>query len=124
MMKITIPVKMPSANWLFLKQRNKWVKNEEKQVLQQTFAYYMNALRTLKAKKGERYVFDIYMKNKKTDPDNYGYSCTKVFFDTAQKIGFIKNDNIVYISGIELNFFVDKKDPRIEIFFDVDKSQQ
>jgi hypothetical protein len=114
-MKIVIPCKLPSANWLFVKQRNKWVKNDEKRNIIDLFALHMAELRNHKAEEKGIYVFDIFMPDAKKDPDNYGYVAVKCFFDTAQKIGYMPNDNLKYVKSITMNFEIDRTNPRIEV---------
>jgi hypothetical protein len=113
--KVTIPCKLPSANWLFVKQRNKWIKNDEKRNIIGLFALHMAELRNRKVSESGLFIFDIFMPDEKKDPDNYGYVAVKCFFDTAQKIGYMPNDNYRYVKSIIMNFHIDRKNPRIEV---------
>jgi hypothetical protein len=117
MNKIIIPCKLPSANKLFVAQRCNQIQNQKKHEIMDFFALFMAKLRFQKAIENTAYTFDIFMPDKKIDPENYSFVATKCFFDTAQKIGFLPNDNIKFISAIHLNFFIDRLKPRIEITF-------
>lgn len=55
-------------------------------------------------------------KDKKRDWDNV-LSGKKFIFDGLQKAGILAGDSQKYINCIEEHQYIDKEDPRIEIFF-------
>lgn len=61
-----------------------------------------------------KYVYNWYEANKKKDPGNIAGS-EKLIADALQKSGIIPNDGWSQISGIEHKFFIDKKNPRLEL---------
>jgi len=83
--------------------------------MQEMFVYYMLKLKDLKAEKPLIICMDLYMKNKKIDPDNYGSMAVKILLDSLVKIQYIKNDNIEFVSEIHQRFFIDREKPRLEI---------
>lgn len=58
-----------------------------------------------------------YCKDKRKDPDNI--SAGKKFWIDALKIAqIIRDDGFKYIAGFTDEFYVDKNDPRIEVFIE------
>lgn len=74
-----------------------------------------------KLKKIENYPVKVkinwYEKNKLRDWDNV-LSAKKFIFDALQKGGYLKGDGQKYIAQIEEHQFIDKKNPRIEVYFE------
>lgn len=60
-------------------------------------------------------IINWYEKNKRRDWDNV-LSGKKFIFDGLQKAGVLAGDGQKYISKIYEDQFIDKKNPRIEIF--------
>lgn len=56
-----------------------------------------------------------YSKNLRKDPDNISFA-KKFILDGMVNSGFIKNDGQKQIAGFSDTFFVDKENPRVEIF--------
>lgn len=59
--------------------------------------------------------YTYYCKNKKKDKDNISGYFHKVFQDALVHCGIIHNDSWHYIVGFSDEFFVDNKNPRIEV---------
>ena len=61
-----------------------------------------------------KYIYSWFMKDKRKDPGNIAGS-EKMIGDALQSSGIIENDGWKQISGIEHRFYVDKKNPRLEL---------
>lgn len=59
--------------------------------------------------------YNFYEPNRKRDKSNIGAFAIKVIEDALQDMCVIKNDNWAGVAGFEECFFVDKKNPRIEV---------
>ncbi|ADG39923.1 MULTISPECIES: dTDP-glucose pyrophosphorylase [Leuconostoc] len=64
--------------------------------------------------------FDWYLPDKRIDPDNWAFT-QKFIFDGMQKAithrrPFLDNDNFKNINGFDHDFYIDKAEPRVEIY--------
>ena len=64
--------------------------------------------------------FDWYLPDRRIDPDNWTFT-QKFIFDgmlTAKLHGktFLENDNVKNIGGFDHDFYLDKANPRLEIY--------
>lgn len=64
--------------------------------------------------------FDWYLADGRIDPDNWDF-IKKFIFDGMQKanvrgVKFLENDNIKHIKGYDHDFYIDKDNPRLEIY--------
>lgn len=59
--------------------------------------------------------YTFYCKNKKKDKDNISSYFHKIFQDALVHCGIIVNDSWHYIVGFSDEFFIDNKQPRIEV---------
>lgn len=64
--------------------------------------------------------FDWYLEDRRIDPDNWAFT-QKFIFDgmqTAKLHGktFLENDNVKNIGGFDHDFYLDKLNPRLEIY--------
>lgn len=59
--------------------------------------------------------YRFYEQNKRRDLDNVASFAIKVIQDALVKKGSLINDGWEYITGFSVEFYVDKKNPRIEI---------
>ena len=68
---------------------------------------------------GNRYdiVFCWYRKDRRTDPDNIAFAA-KFILDGLQASRFLPNDKWSYVASITHLFFIDAKNPRVEIKFE------
>lgn len=62
--------------------------------------------------------YRFYEPDKQRDKGNIFAFADKVFQDALQKCGVIKNDGWKEIDNFTHDFYVDKKNPRIEIFLE------
>lgn len=58
--------------------------------------------------------FRWYEKNRRRDPDNIAFA-KKFILDSLVSAGVFPDDGQKYISGFDDKFYIDPKDPRIEI---------
>ncbi len=68
-----------------------------------------------RAKGPVRMVYNWYEPNRKRDKDNISSFGRKVIQDALIHGGWLKNDGWKDIAGFENKFFVDAKNPRIEV---------
>ena len=61
--------------------------------------------------------FHWYCLNRRKNPDNIAAGGRKIILDALQKVGILPNDNWDWVVGLRDRFFVDKKNPRVEVFF-------
>lgn len=64
--------------------------------------------------------FDWYLEDRRIDPDNWAFT-QKFIFDgmqTAKLQGkaFLENDNVKNVGGFDHDFYLDKLNPRLEIY--------
>lgn len=64
--------------------------------------------------------FDWYLEDRRIDPDNWAFT-QKFIFDgmqTAKLHGkaFLENDNVKNVGGFDHDFYLDKSNPRLEIY--------
>lgn len=65
--------------------------------------------------------FVWFAKDRRTDPDNLSSGGRKILMDSLKVAQIIKDDGFKYISGFTDEFYVDKDDPRIEVFIEEHK---
>lgn len=75
-------------------------------------------LRRYKAKNAIIVHFHYYYKDRRMDKDNIDSFCRKCVFDALQKCGVIENDGWNQIENYTHDFFVDAKNPRIEVWLE------
>ncbi|WP_203624650.1 endodeoxyribonuclease [Lacticaseibacillus sp. 866-1] len=59
--------------------------------------------------------FDWYWHDRRTDPDNIAFQ-HKFVFDGMMVAGFLTNDNWDNIVELRDRFFIDKANPRVEVY--------
>lgn len=59
-------------------------------------------------------IFNWYLKNEKKDPDNIRMG-SKFICDGLVKAGILFDDTQEWIKGFEDHFYIDKKNPRVEV---------
>lgn len=59
--------------------------------------------------------YHIYAKDKKHDRMNIGSAFDKIFQDTLQKAGLLKNDGWGDVLNAHFEFDIDKSNPRVEV---------
>lgn len=114
---ITIPGRFPSMNQFIEANRtHKQKGNQMKQKSQNEISFYiLDQLQRVRIDKPIYIRYKFYEPNKKRDLDNISGFFHKVFQDALVGCRIIMNDSWYYIVGFSDEFFVDNKNPRIEI---------
>lgn len=118
--KVTIKGKFPSMNEFIFANRTgkgRWNKgNQMKQGNQELIAHALAAqLHKVHIDEPIYIQYRFYEPNKKRDLDNISGFFHKVFQDAMVQCGIIHNDNWHYIVGFSDEFYIDNKEPRIEV---------
>ncbi len=82
----------------------------------------LDCLRGVKIENPVHVSFEFYEKNKRRDLDNISGWAHKVIFDALVNCGVLADDGWDEINGFDDEFFVDSKNPRIEVF--INEQQQ
>lgn len=114
---LTIPGRYPSMNQFIEANRtHKQKGNQMKQKAQNDISFYiMDQLKRLRIDKPVYIRYTFYEPNKKRDLDNISGFFHKVFQDALVACRIIMNDSWYYIVGFSDEFYVDGKNPRIEV---------
>ena len=128
MYKIVIPGRFESLNkYLSELGRHPIKGNQMKQRDEHICVMYIRqALKNTKLKPPIIIHYGFYEQNTKRDRMNIFSYADKVFQDALQKAGNLKNDNWYSVYNTTKDFFVDARNPRIEIVIeevDEDKRQ-
>lgn len=75
-------------------------------------------LRGLHINKKVNIHYKFYEKNKRRDKDNIASTAMKFIQDSLVKCGVLKGDGWKEIEGFTHEFYVDKKNPRIEVYLE------
>lgn len=67
--------------------------------------------------------YKFFEQNKKRDLDNVAGFFHKIFQDALTECAVINNDGWAYITGFEDRFYVDAKNPRVEIEITLDEEK-
>lgn len=116
MVKFTIYGTLPSLNEFIDAERTNRQKGAY--LKKQCEAIVMHAALSLgdwTTQKPVYIVYHWYEKNRRRDKDNISSFGRKVIQDALVKSRYLKNDGWDNIVGFEDHFFVDKKNPRIEV---------
>lgn len=115
--KVTVLGKFPSLNDLIAATNmHKHRGNQLKQKSQNEISYYiLEQLRRVRIDKPVFIKYRFYEPNKKRDLDNIASYFMKVFQDSLVCCRIIPNDNWYHIVGFSNEFFVDNRQPRIEV---------
>ncbi len=115
--KVTVLGRFPSLNELIsATNMHKQKGNQLKQKSQNEISYYiLDQLRRVRIDKPVFIKYRFYEPNKKRDLDNISGYFHKVFQDALVNCRIIMNDNWYSIVGFSDEFFVDNKNPRIEV---------
>ena len=108
MIKVKIPIKMPSLNEYIYAckiQRGYWnLGNQMKHDIQEELYNYLYKLPKLQ--KPIRVHFTWVEKNKRRDLDNISAAGHKFILDALQMCGRLKNDNLNYIVGLSDDYII------------------
>lgn len=117
----TIPGTMPSLNeYLSACNRAPKIGNSMKHKYRKLAldCIRFSNCKNYKAKKPLIIHFVYYEPNKRRDKDNLDSMCRKCVFDGLQDSGVINNDGWAQIENYTHDFYVDSKNPRIEIYLE------
>lgn len=117
MISFTIFGRLPNMNdYSDAQRRNKYAGAKMKRQAQD------NVLAVILAQLGRKRVngrvmikYTFYEPNRKRDMDNVSAFAHKVIQDALVELGTIENDGWKHIAGMHDLYFVDKKNPRIEV---------
>jgi|TARA_R110000787_G_C13345302_1_gene438597 Holliday junction resolvase RusA-like endonuclease len=112
---LTIPGRFPSLNEVLDVAKTHWTKYRDLK-LQLTDSVDLTARsQKLHRFKGKvRVDFYWYEENQRRDVDNIRHGA-KYILDGLVQGGFIQGDSQKYVVGLRDEFFVDKKNPRVEV---------
>lgn len=112
---ITIQGELTDLNTFIRKSANKFARNKIKQ--DETDRVYWECKKQ-KIETVDKYpvfiLFKWYSKNKKMDIDNVSFG-KKFILDGLVKAQIIKGDGRKFVSGFSDEFFIDQKNPRVEV---------
>lgn len=115
--KVIIDGRFPSMNeFIEANRTHKQKGNKMKQESQNKISLQlMQQHKKLHINNPVRLHYEFYEPNKKRDLDNISGFFHKVFQDALVHCGIIHNDSWHYIVGFSDEFYVDNKQPRIEV---------
>lgn len=116
MVKFTIRGKLPGLNDYITAERTNRYKGAE--MKRQAETVVLHAARSLGKWRPEgrvRMVYCWHEENQRRDKDNISSFGRKVIQDALVKGGWLANDGWKNIEDFEDRFFVDKKNPRVEV---------
>ena len=116
-MKLTIWGTLPGLNDIIAENRRNYYAGA-KQKKETQFLVVLAARKSLKKWKptGPVYMtYRWYEPNKKRDKDNIAAGGRKIIQDALVEAGYLKNDGWNDIVGFRDEFYIDKKEPRIEV---------
>lgn len=115
-MKLVIPGRLMGLNeYIRLCRGNKYLAaNKKRQTEDLIMIHIKTQISGVKITEKVYIKFSWYEKNRKRDLDNIAFA-HKFILDAFVKCGTIENDGWANIVGFEDNFFIDSKNPRVEI---------
>lgn len=118
--KLVIPTRLNGLNnYIDCCRKNPYLGARMKKQDQNTVEWYIRSqLRGVHIKKPVKMIYRWFEVNRKRDLDNISSFGRKVIQDALTNCGVIKGDGWKYITGFSDEFFVDKKNPRIEIMIE------
>ena len=115
--RLTIYGRLPGLNDMIeADRRDRRAGNRLKQESQETIRLYiLRDLKHLKIEKPVELHYSFYEPNRRRDLDNISGYAHKVTQDALVASGVLKNDGWSNIVGMKDSFFVDARNPRIEV---------
>ena len=115
--RFTIQGRLTTANeFIAACNTNRNIGGRLKREEETRICYYALKLRGKLLKK-VRITFEWHEKDKKRDLDNIAFA-KKFILDGLQKISVLENDGWKQIAGFEDKFFIDAKNPRVEVIIE------
>lgn len=116
MIKFTINGTLPSLNELIdAERRNRYLGATLKKKSESIVLHSARQLGKWRATSAVHFTYKFYEPNRRRDKDNVSSLARKVIQDALVKGGYLPNDNWEWVEGFEDQFYVDKKNPRIEV---------
>lgn len=118
--KLVISDRLPSLNEYQYACRSHYTKGADmkRQWIMIVSAYINQQLRDIHIDKKVVIKYKWYEPNKKRDLDNIAGFGKKVIQDALVESEILKNDGWGYIGGFSDEFFIDKENPRIEVYIE------
>ena len=119
--KLTLPLRLHSLNeYISACRRKPVIGARMKKDDQLSVEWYIRSqLRGVHIKRSVRMSYRWYEPNKRRDLDNVSSYGRKVIQDALVEVGVLKDDSWKQITGFTDAFYVDKKNPRIEVEIEV-----
>lgn len=118
MANFTIQGKLPTINeYISDCRRNPHLGAKMKRECEEMTMWSMNGIKNLHFNKVILH-YRFFEPNQKRDKDNVFAFATKVVQDAMQELGMIDNDGWKNIENFTHDFFVDKDNPRIEVYIE------
>ena len=117
MLMFTIPGRLPGLNeYISACRRNQYAGGKMKKTDQNLVAWYIRQqMRDRRITGPVRMVYRWYEKDRRRDLDNIASYGRKIIQDALVTCRILPDDGWNYVAGFEDSFFVDKKNPRIEV---------
>lgn len=116
-MKFIIWGRLPSLNeYIEAERANRFKAAKMKKDLQERIGAEIRAANLKKAEPPVKLFYVYYEPNKRRDKDNIAAIAHKFVQDSLVSCGILENDGWNDITGFTDEFFIDKKNPRIEVF--------
>ncbi len=116
MMKFTIPGRLPGLNeYITAERTSRYKAAKMKRQAENTVIASARCLGKWKARGAVRMVYNWFEPNRRRDKDNIASFGRKVIQDALVRGEWLKNDGWNDIAGFEDRFFLDAKEPRIEV---------
>jgi len=115
MLKITIPGELCDLNaYIKAERSNRFAGAKLKATNTDTVMWCAKQIKVLQPLENVSLTINWYCKNRKKDKDNISFAL-KFLLDGLAKAGIIKNDGWNNITGFQHKFYIDAKNPRIEV---------
>ena len=116
--KLRLPLKLHSLNeYIHECRRNPQAGARIKRIDQKAVEWNIRSqLRGIRIKRPVTMLYKWFEPNRKRDLDNVSSFGRKVIQDALVACGVLENDGWNQITGFSDEFYVDKKQPRIEVF--------
>lgn len=116
MVKLIIRRTLPNLNdYITAERSNKYAGAKMKKEWEAVVMHEARALRGVQFEKPVYMLYQWYEPNKRRDKDNISSFGRKVIQDALVRCGVLQNDGWANIGGFSDEFYVDKKNPRIEV---------
>ena len=114
--KFTIQGRLPSLNDYCKAERSGYhAANNMKHRYQALISAYIRRSRLKPIKYPVKIIYRFYEENKRRDKDNIAGIAHKFIQDALVNDGILKDDGWDYVIGFSDEFYIDKKNPRIEV---------